>query len=72
MANWQQNEQLADITADLPRFSDALERFTARLGLEIAGLDADHISLRCHQNTTAETLAPRSGAVRHPAVGECD
>ncbi|MCD5880562.1 metalloprotein, partial [Klebsiella pneumoniae] len=24
MANWQQNEQLADITADLPRFSDAL------------------------------------------------
>ncbi|HBT5258403.1 TPA: metalloprotein, partial [Klebsiella pneumoniae] len=54
MANWQQNEQLADITADLPRFSDALQRFTARLGLEIAGLDADHISLRCHQNTTAE------------------
>ncbi|STT10612.1 protein yecM [Klebsiella pneumoniae] len=54
MANWQQNEQLADITADLSRFSDALERFTARLGLEIAGLDADHISLRCHQNTTAE------------------
>ncbi|VTM57238.1 protein yecM [Klebsiella pneumoniae] len=47
-------KQLADITADLPRFSDALERFTARLGLEIAGLDADHISLRCHQNTTAE------------------
>ncbi|MGM1200164.1 VOC family protein, partial [Klebsiella pneumoniae] len=54
MANWQQNEQLADITADLSRFSDALQRFTARLGLEIAGLDADHISLRCHQNTTAE------------------
>ncbi|MDR8464712.1 metalloprotein, partial [Acinetobacter baumannii] len=26
MANWQQNEQLADITADLPRFSDALQR----------------------------------------------
>ncbi|MFG7678255.1 metalloprotein, partial [Klebsiella pneumoniae] len=25
MANWQQNEQLADITADLPRFSDALQ-----------------------------------------------
>ena len=37
MANWQQNEQLADITADLSRFSDALQRFTARLGLEIAG-----------------------------------
>ena len=37
MANWQQNEQLADITADLPRFSDALERFTARLGLRSPG-----------------------------------
>lgn len=35
MANWQQIEQLADITADLPRFSDALQRFAARLGLEI-------------------------------------
>lgn len=54
MANWQQIEQLADITADLPRFSDALQRFAARLGLEIGGLDADHISLRCHQNATAE------------------
>ncbi len=72
MANWQQNEQLADITADLPRFSDALERFTARLGLEIAGLDADHISLRCHQNTTAERWRRGLEQCGTLAVGEYD
>ncbi len=72
MANWQQIEPLADITADLPRFSDALERFTARLGLEIAGLDADHISPALSSEYHCGTLAPRSGAVRHPAVGEYD
>ncbi len=53
MANWQQMNNWP-ILRRISRFSDALQRFTARLGLEIAGLDADHISLRCHQNTTAE------------------
>lgn len=54
MANWQQIDELNDISADLPRFSDALQALAERLGLELAPLDADHISLRCHQNTTAE------------------
>ncbi|EOV8480048.1 VOC family protein [Klebsiella aerogenes] len=54
MANWQQIDELKDISADLPRFSDALQALAERLGLELAPLDADHISLRCHQNTTAE------------------
>lgn len=54
MANWQTIEELQDITADLPRFTDALAAFSHRLGLDIAPLNADHISLRCHQNTTAE------------------
>lgn len=54
MANWQHIEQLADIAADLPRFSEALSALAERLGLEIAPLAADHISLRCHQNATAE------------------
>ena len=54
MANWQHIEQLADIAADLPRFSDALSGLAQRLGLDIAPLAADHISLRCHQNATAE------------------
>ncbi|VDZ78382.1 Protein yecM [Salmonella bongori] len=30
------------------------ENFPLASGLEIRGLEADHISLRCHQNTTAE------------------
>ncbi|MGO3449012.1 MAG: VOC family protein, partial [Kluyvera intermedia] len=54
MANWQTIDELQDISADLPRFTDALTALAERLGLDIAPLDADHISLRCHQNTTAE------------------
>ena len=54
MANWQHHDELADIAADLPRFSAALLGLAERLGLAIAPLDADHISLRCHQNATAE------------------
>lgn len=53
MANWQQIDELQDITADLPRFTEALGQLAARLGLDITPLSADHISLRCHQNTTA-------------------
>ncbi len=29
------------------------EELSTRLGLQISALEADHISLRCHQNTTA-------------------
>lgn len=54
MAHWQTIEELQDICADLPRFTQALAQLSARLGLDITPLDADHISLRCHQNTTAE------------------
>ncbi|XXD09115.1 VOC family protein [Klebsiella sp. R445] len=54
MANWQQIDELDDISADLPRFRDALSTLAGRLGLDITPLDADHISLRCHQNATAE------------------
>ncbi|NIG76707.1 VOC family protein [Klebsiella sp. Ap-873] len=54
MAHWQAVDELHDISADLPRFTKALTELATRLGLEIAPLDADHISLRCHQNATAE------------------
>jgi len=54
MAHWQTIDTLQDLVADLPRFSDALQALTDRLGLDIAPLQADHISLRCHQNATAE------------------
>lgn len=54
MANWQTIEELNDISADLARFTKALTELATRLDLKLAPLDADHISLRCHQNTTAE------------------
>jgi len=54
MNNWQEIEELQDIVADLPRFRDDLQALTTRLGLAIAPLHADHISLRCHQNATAD------------------
>ncbi|MFB5743519.1 VOC family protein [Cedecea sp. P7760] len=54
MANWQAVDELHDISADLPRFTKALTELATRLGLDIAPLDADHISLRCHQNATAD------------------
>ncbi|WP_316383189.1 VOC family protein [Enterobacter mori] len=54
MANWQTIDELHDISADLPRFTQAFTELATRLGLDIAPLEADHISLRCHQNATAE------------------
>lgn len=54
MQHWQSIEELKDIAADLPRFTDALTGLATRLGLDITPLTADHISLRCHQNATAE------------------
>jgi predicted metalloenzyme YecM len=53
MANWQSIDELHDISADLPRFTQAFTELATRLGLDIAPLEADHISLRCHQNATA-------------------
>ena len=54
MANWHSIDELHDISADLPRFTQAFTELATRLGLDIAPLEADHISLRCHQNATAE------------------
>ncbi|WP_312739679.1 VOC family protein [Cedecea neteri] len=54
MAHWQAVDELHDISADLPKFTKALTELATRLGLDITPLDADHISLRCHQNATAE------------------
>ncbi|EGX7008840.1 VOC family protein [Escherichia coli] len=54
MANWQSIDELQDIASDLPRFIHALDELSRRLGLNITPLTADHISLRCHQNATAE------------------
>lgn len=44
MANWQTVAELHDISADLGHFTQALTELSTRLGLNIAPLEADHIS----------------------------
>lgn len=54
MPNWQDIDELQDLTGDLQRFSLQISELAARIGLDLRPLNADHISLRCHQNSTAE------------------
>lgn len=54
MAHWQSIDELQDLVVDLERFSQQITELAGRIGLDIEPLTADHISLRCHQNTTAE------------------
>ncbi|MEE4410677.1 MULTISPECIES: VOC family protein [unclassified Serratia (in: enterobacteria)] len=46
--------ELNDLALDLPRFELALNQFAEKLHLDLSQFSADHISVRCHQNTTAE------------------
>lgn len=46
--------ELNDLALDLPRFEQALNRFAEKLHLDLTQFSADHISVRCHQNTTAD------------------
>ncbi|AHG18353.1 metal-binding protein [Chania multitudinisentens RB-25] len=46
--------ELNDLVQDLPRFEQALLQFAEKLHLDLSQFSADHISLRCHQNSTAE------------------
>ena len=46
--------ELSDLKQDLSRFEEALQQFAARLGLELAKHEADHVAVRCHQFATAE------------------
>ncbi|MFI8418347.1 VOC family protein [Serratia sp. NPDC078593] len=54
MTNLSNVAELHDLALDLPRFEQALTAFAAKLHLDLAQFTADHISVRCHQNTTAE------------------
>jgi len=54
MSDFYQQAELHDLSADLPRFIDSLHHLAQRLGLDLNALEADHIAVRCHQNTTAE------------------
>ncbi|WP_275556550.1 VOC family protein [Mixta sp. Marseille-Q2659] len=47
-------EALSDLADDLPCFEEKLTNLAERLGLTLENLEADHISLRCHQIATAE------------------
>lgn len=42
------------LALDLPRFEQALDQFAAKLQLDLSQFSADHISVRCHQDATAE------------------
>lgn len=54
MLNMKDVAVLDDLVADMPRFIDALSTFAQTLQLDLSAYHADHISLRCHQNTTAD------------------
>lgn len=54
MLEMKQITELADLVNDMPRFVDALTSFSERLQLDLSAYHADHISLRCHQNATAD------------------
>ncbi|MBP2167076.1 putative metalloenzyme YecM [Erwinia toletana] len=54
MTTWKCVEELNDLASDLPRFEQALSSLAQTLGLSLTDLVADHIAVRCHQNTTAE------------------
>ncbi|NIG87591.1 VOC family protein [Serratia symbiotica] len=45
---------LNDLALDLPRFEQAPNQFAAKLQLDLSQFSADHISVRCHQDATAE------------------
>lgn len=47
-------ESLGDLETDLTRFSAELAQLAERLELDLSQFTADHISLRCHQNATAD------------------
>ncbi|AOR58933.1 VOC family protein [Pectobacterium parmentieri] len=44
-----------DLITDLARFEQELQELASVLQLDLSAFYADHISLRCHQNTTAES-----------------
>ncbi|MDU4095548.1 MAG: VOC family protein [Pantoea sp.] len=47
-------EALSDLANDLPRFEKSLANLAEKLDLSLENLEADHISVRCHQIATAE------------------
>lgn len=48
---------LPELADDLSQFEQKLSAFAQQLGLNLSELTLDHISLRCHQDRTAERWA---------------
>jgi predicted metalloenzyme YecM len=46
--------ELDDLAKDLPRFEQVLTLLAEKLHLDLTQFSADHISVRCHQNVTAD------------------
>lgn len=55
--------ELSDLSDDLPHFVLSVYALADRLGLDLAELDADHIAVRCQQNSTAERW--KQGFLQH-------
>ncbi|CCG87523.1 VOC family protein [Erwinia piriflorinigrans] len=54
MSDMKNVQELADLVADLPRFTESIHHLAQRLALDLPPLEVDHIALRCHQYATAE------------------
>lgn len=54
MLLWKNVEELTDLKNDFLRFKLALSELAETLGLDLTRLEADHLAVRCHQNSTAE------------------
>jgi len=56
---------LPELADDLSQFEQKLSSFAQQLGLTLSELTLDHISLRCHQDRTAERWAMALSQVGH-------
>ncbi|EXU76118.1 VOC family protein [Erwinia mallotivora] len=56
-------EELNDLVKDLPVFLQSVYSLAETVGLELTGLQADHIAVRCNQTETAERW--KKGFLQH-------
>jgi len=56
-------EELSDLVNDSAAFTARLNDLATRLGLDLAAHHADHIAVRCHQESTAERW--KKGFLQH-------
>lgn len=54
MLSFHQVAELQDLQQDLPAFQQRLQELLTRLDLSLINYHADHVSVRCFQQATAE------------------